>query len=1126
MGRRVFWSIVIVWHLYQTEIVKGSPCNKDATIGASKPQNIKDKVDAKSGQITMMRHKDFVVPCCGAISQWSAYIKNPGTIRFQVWRALGTGEYTLIGENFATYHKKEENNLITLNVGEVDQIAVKDGDFIGWYNENSPMVSYNKEKDSAGVLVYGSRKPINVGDVTDWSSVAASDPRTYALQAKVSKSLKPKFKNLPSSISIVSDLAPGSEIYQLAFDGVDGVEVPNYFTPFLDGFSEYFTYNESVNSVYIKSTPPKGKYQLGFTVKDLCGNKATGNLKVEVQTKLPAILNLPSAVSVREDSHNGEIVLHEINVVHSGSIACSLKSVEPSHGKRFFLVRNTNGSLPHVILKATAHLSYEAEDTYELSIKCAAGKDSDTGSLFVNIEPNSAPKFENLPSEVVIHADEGLIGGLIYHVMYSDEENNPVFYNVTCDPRPCPFDVTQGGSVTVTDDLRTAVSNIFYLEISIEDNFNVAGPEILVVNITGLNRPPFIYNLPHKATVTLAENSPPGTSVFQVFAVDQDETDNLTFSFRTKPTNMIPLFSINETTGVIYALSPFDYEGMKSKNIKVYPTVTDGMDKYEGALKVTIIDINEPPLFQYDNYTIFTGEHEPGKVIAKNRIKASDHDKGDAIVYHLDCGRETDLFQINEHTADITQSYELDVDRLGVAELEIMCTVSATDKVGQSSNATVRFVIADEDDNAPDFEKTSYLFVATKDLPVFTTLGRTFATDLDTASVNSKLFYYIEDETENFVSDDNGTIHLIADLAMVPVGTVFKFTMGVEDGQGKKDTAPVTIVVLPGNYHALVSTLVAKELTFLDLPENIAWFVTAVYLLIGIIIALLYLCGRSLRCTIELVEFDESRPQSFASGLFRKLSGQTSRRSSSVCPSDFSDSRRTSSTGISGSTVFYTSNSSAASSSRRSGMSPRIFTHTPRTCYSGSMYTASNSSQLTQRRSLTSRNGESNGSLNESNQMFSGGQTFENSCSMSNRDLSKNSKRGSEDNHDLTITHSQGEISDVINEQTVQQELNEANDPNDNEFDISKTNNADLLKRHSTIMSKLSSQNVPSVQSRLSLSDIQPSTRSRDQTPWKPWAISDFKKSFNKTGTIDSDYVSNGETKQSPTSKRKLSLNF
>ena len=833
-------------------IFLGSPCSRDAKIGVSSPEKYDDKVDSGGSKAFMMRRPEYLVSCCGVITEWQVYIQKPGTIWFQIWRALGTGEYELVGQNPATYHKGEEDHVFILSVATADQVSVIEGDFIGWYNEDDSMVSYKKEKSGLGALTKSISKVLEVGQVVDWSSTKSSDPKSYAIRATVSKSDKPKFQNLDSGVSLIDNISPGQVIYKLALNGYGDVIIPSTFSISFDTFSEYFSYNQSTNAVTVTQVPPSGKYPLDFTVKDQCGGKDSGTLKVEVKTKLPTILNLPAAVSVREDAQNEEQLLIDIDVVHTKPVTCELKDVSLSSGRHFFLVRNVNGSTSEVYLKSSARLDYDKADSYELTIKCSAGKSSDTGSLFVNVEQNKSPQFTNLPSTVLIHADMNIIGGAIFYVTSEDEENDPINYNMSCDPEPCPFNITRGGSIVVVDDLRTAVSNIFYLEISLVDEYNEAGPGLLIVNITGLNRPPFIYNLPDKATVTLEEHAPPMTLVFQVLAVDQDVNDTLTYSIsKAKPTNMIPLFTINETTGEIFAVTSFNYEGMKSKNIRLYPAVSDETTSYQGYLKVSIIDINEAPQFQYNNYTVYTGENKKGFPVAKSLVKATDLDKNDAITYGLNCGTDTPLFSINTKNAEIKQEYELDVDKLGVEEREINCEVTATDKFEMISRASLRFIVSDDNDNTPLFRRTSYLFLVTRDMPLFSIIGQAFATDLDSAPINKRLYYNINEETEDLAIDDNGTIYLTKDLMTVSVGTLFKHTISVEDSKRGKDTVSLTVVVLAGDFTTLVSSLLVEELTFFSLPENMTWFVTAIHLGIILLFLMGYICSRVFSCTLK-----------------------------------------------------------------------------------------------------------------------------------------------------------------------------------------------------------------------------------------------------------------------------------
>ena len=747
--------------------------------------------------------------------------------------------------------------MFTIQVEVDDQIAVREGDFIGWYNNDKPMVGYSKQRSGLGVLIQSSKNPVDVGATIDWAGVDASEPRDYALQAVVTKGLKPQFKNLDTEISIYNNAEPGSDLYQMSFEETDGVKVPTQFMVFLHSFSEYFAYNQSINSVYVSTAPTQGKYTLEFTVRDHCGNEDTGKLKVTVEQKLPSISNLPAAVAVREDIRNTEVMVYELNVVHSSAVACHLKSSDPPEGREQFLVRTENGSMPRLFLKSTAELSYELADEYELSIRCLSGKESDMSSLIVNIIPNSVPTISNLPANVTLNANTSTIGDIIYTLSASDAENDPMTFNVTCDQTLCPFSVNEHGAVVISEDLRLSAKPTFLLKLSVEDSFNRAKPEVLLVNLTGLNTPPYIFNIPHSLKLPMEENMPIGTEIFHVLAADQNPEDVLRFSMTLKPTTMAAFFAIDEFTGLINVTEPTNFETLPSKNVKFSIYVTDGIHTYDTSFKVTVVDINEPPYFQYGNYTVLTDEGREGRVIAKGIIKAIEEDKGDEFLYSIDCGRETSLLQINEKSGDITQKYELDVDRKELAKWTIDCMVYASDKAGLKSNASLKIIVSDEDDNDPAFLRTSYLFVATRDLPVFSVIGTALADDLDTAPENQNLFYSFTDDTDDFIIDDNGRIYVVTSLAHNKIGTLFKLTLNVEDGHGPKDSVPLTIVVLSGNHTSLVTSLLVDKKTFFDLPENIAWFVTAIYLLVVMLSLLTYVCGRSFKCTVKLRSWDE-----------------------------------------------------------------------------------------------------------------------------------------------------------------------------------------------------------------------------------------------------------------------------
>lgn len=98
---------------------------------------------------------------------------------------------------------------------------------------------------------------------------------------------------------------------------------------------------------------------------------------------------------------------------------------------------------------------------------------------------------------------------------------------------------------------------------------------------------------------TVAENASVGTSVLQVFALDQDEGPNgqITYSINRRQTDKESVFKIDPVTGVISVNRPLDYE---SKEVHELVAVArdNGIQPLEATVFVSIriIDLNDNQL--------------------------------------------------------------------------------------------------------------------------------------------------------------------------------------------------------------------------------------------------------------------------------------------------------------------------------------------------------------------------------------------------------------------------------------------------------------------------------------------------------------------------------------------------
>ncbi|XP_052233693.1 cadherin EGF LAG seven-pass G-type receptor 3-like [Dreissena polymorpha] len=667
----------------------------------------------------MLRDQQSIVQCCGYISEWKFNIKNPGTITFQVWRETGPGRYTLRGEYATHYNTGEEDSEVVVRTTFDKHLAVDVGDHIGWYNEKEAMVAFEIDSTGQGILINSVNTPVDVKNEMDWSQVLATESRTYAIQAIVSKGVAPKFKNLDADVEIFEHLTVGSDIYRLQLvDFVDD-RVPITFRITMNDNMNHFEFNRSTLTAYLAKTPPVGKYNLVFTVSDHCGYSDTALLNVVVKKPKPAIINLPASVSVREDIGSVEVPLLNISVADSVPVICDVKSVEPTEESAFFSVKS-NRFQASLYLKATHSLDYEKVQQYVLTIHCFNGHDSDSGLVNILVEPNQVPTIQNLPATVSVSSIRVNFGDSVYRITVEDAERNTVSLNSTCEPLPCPFTVTNAGFVIVVGNLFSAMSDMYIIHIVASDTYNTAPPKQLVVSVSDRNTPPYIYNIPDNLKIDLAENLPVGTLVLHVLASDVNPLDNLLFALQIQPSEFFPFFTINETSGEIYIRSFINYESLQESDVTLYPSVSDGHNTFSTDFKVSINDINEPPRFEHTSYWIKTNESNEGRVISKGIIKASDEDKDDQVTYSLECDLDevNSIFQMNVETADITQTYNIDVDHLLTTERNITCRVIASDKLKATATAPLRIVVADINDNGPLFVKSSHVFVVTQDTPI------------------------------------------------------------------------------------------------------------------------------------------------------------------------------------------------------------------------------------------------------------------------------------------------------------------------------------------------------------------------------------------------------------------------
>ena len=105
------------------------------------------------------------------------------------------------------------------------------------------------------------------------------------------------------------------------------------------------------------------------------------------------------------------------------------------------------------------------------------------------------------------------------------------------------------------------------------------------------------FSLNYRNRVSVEENTPPGTVVFQVRATDADYGNNSIITYSLLPSEYSEKFSIGASSGNITVIGNLDRENRSEITIRI--NATDGMFTVTSELFVIITDVN-------DNKPIFT----------------------------------------------------------------------------------------------------------------------------------------------------------------------------------------------------------------------------------------------------------------------------------------------------------------------------------------------------------------------------------------------------------------------------------------------------------------------------------------------------------------------------------------
>ncbi|XP_076018852.1 cadherin-related family member 2 [Genypterus blacodes] len=495
---------------------------------------------------------------------------------------------------------------------------------------------------------------------------------------------------------------------------------------------------------------------------------------VDVPNLAPVFLRVPYTARVEENSPVGKSVLTVTAIDQDTGINDDITySIEPSTADDLFSISSTSG-----VISVLANIDRElVGDSVILTVKATEVK-QDVNGLYANTTTtvditiddfnDNRPEFWRCagageePScelqsiftgEIVEHS----LGSVIIAMTVKDADtNSKIALSLDGADKAVfsvePKSVTSQSAVQLNVvepqnlDFEKKQQMILQVIAIDEENDSLRSTATVTVRIQDANdnRPEFPQDT---YKINVAEHTPDGTIIKTIVAADPDTMDQGKLNYTLLPESILKYFGVDLSNGSVYVKDGtlLDREGRSLYSATLQARDTDGKPG-STVLEITLTDINDQaPIFNRESYQDFLPEG--GQVNIK--IEATDGDDPDTansqIVYTIDPSKYSNNFTIDPNTGVLRNKIKLDRETIDpTLDGKIELNVTATDKgiPALSSTVTVTINVQDVNDNAPQFNASSYKFSVNEgEKGVY--VGSVEAHDLDQTSDFNRITFSI-----------------------------------------------------------------------------------------------------------------------------------------------------------------------------------------------------------------------------------------------------------------------------------------------------------------------------------------------------------------------------------------------
>ncbi|XP_078787949.1 protocadherin-15 isoform X3 [Oryzias latipes] len=549
----------------------------------------------------------------------------------------------------------------------------------------------------------------------------------------------------------------------------------------------------SITTVYIEVLPPNNQSPPRFPL-------STYNLEISEAMRVGAILLNVQATDRENDPIRYRIV--------SGD------------SQKVFNLSETIG-----LLLLSKPLDRETTDQYLLIITASDGNpggiSTATVSVVVTDVNDNDPKFDpTINTNFTVQEEKANL--FVGQVRATDPDagvNGQVFYRIV--DHPNLFVITSNGSIYTKVPLDRESKNQYDLIVEASDGAVDPRRTTLVVSVQVLdiddNSPVFSQKI---YVVNVPENTPVGTVVLKLSAVDADLFSNVTYRMKTESARQ--LFSLNSITGELAVLQTLDFEGLaamgmgESFTFQVEAVDQGGvMPPGQATVTIQIKDMNDfSPIFSQDLYKGMVAPNaEKGTVITT--VFAEDQDPpgtpASIVRYRVDHERSPysgSIFDVEEVTGRVITKVNLNEEPSVTFKLFI---IAFDNGEPVKTNSTLVEITVLQPSRIPIFTEEEYTFSPVRELaPIGTPVGTIFA-----AAINQTIFYSIVGGNELGHFKVNNRTGVISTAKPLDYENVTSYILRVQADSlvvvmsnlrvpSKTNTAKVFIEVQDENDHAPV----------------------------------------------------------------------------------------------------------------------------------------------------------------------------------------------------------------------------------------------------------------------------------------------------------------------------------